>query len=130
MLFTLFYFSSINIFQETYFVKPTASLKVWFYLLNSTSKERQSHQKDCQGFSGRIHYSFFLKLINFIIFTVVQQSSQPSFTVFPFQTPSPSLPPPQPVSFGTISFSMSVNQLNQHLFCKEVHCILFFIFHI
>lgn len=72
MLFTLFYFSSINIFQETYFVKPTASLKVWFYLLNSTSKERQSHQKDCQGFSGRIHYPFFLKLINFIIFTVVQ----------------------------------------------------------
>ena len=120
MLFTLFYFSSINIFQETYFVKPTASLKVWFYLLNSTSKERQSHQKDCQGFSGRIHYSFFLKLINFITFTVVQQSSQPSFTAFPSQTPVPSPPNLSPLEI--ISFSKSVHQ---YLFCREVQCILF-----
>ena len=35
--------------------------------------------------------------------------------------PPPKLSPPE-----TVSFSMSVSQ---HLFCKEVHCVLFFRFH-
>ena len=57
---------------------------------------------------------FFFFLTQFIIFIVVQPSSQPNFT-FPSQTPSPSLPP-QPVSFGNHKFfSKSVSYF---LFCN------------
>ena len=64
----------------------------------------------------------FFNSMNFITFIVVQQSSQPNFITFPFQTPSPYLPPHNLSPSETISFSKSVSQ---YLFCKEVHCILF-----
>ena len=65
----------------------------------------------------------FLNSVNFIIFTVVQPSSQPNFTTFPSQTPSPSLPTTTVSPLVTISFSKSVSQF---LFYKEVPCVLFF----
>ena len=65
---------------------------------------------------------FLFSAMNFIVFMVVQRWSQLSFIAFPSQTPSPS-PSPNLSHLETISFSISVSQ---YLFCKEVHCVLFF----
>ena len=43
---------------------------------------------------------FFFNSMNFLIFLVVQPSSQPHFTTFPSHTPGPSLPP----NFGNRKF--------------------------
>ena len=66
----------------------------------------------------------FLTLLNdFFTFIVVQQSSQPNFIAFPSSTPSASPPTPNCL----ISFPKSVSQsVSQYLFCKEIHCVLFF----
>ena len=63
--------------------------------------------------------SFFFNAMNFIIFMVVQPSSQPNFRTFPSQTPSLSLPP--------CHFSKSASLL---LICKSVHLYPFLRFHI
>ena len=63
--------------------------------------------------------------MNFITFTVIQRSSQPSFIAFPSQTPNPSSHP-QPVSFGNHMFFKvweSVSLLQRSSLC------LFFRFH-
>ena len=52
---------------------------------------------------------------------VVHQSSQPNFTTFPKPLAHPNLPHLSPLV--TISFSKPVSQF---LFCKKIHCILFF----
>ena len=47
--------------------------------------------------------------MNFIVFTIVQPSSQPNFTKFPSPDSCPFAAPQQPVSLVTISFSKSVS---------------------
>ena len=61
----------------------------------------------------------FKKLMYFITFIVVQQSSQPNFIAFPSQTPSSS---PNLCHLETIGCLRSVSQ---YLLCKEVHCLFF-----
>ena len=68
----------------------------------------------------------FYYLMNFITFIVVQQSSQPNFTAFPSQNPQCIPASPNLSHLEIISFSKSVSQ---YLLCKEVHCVLFFGFH-
>ena len=76
--------------------------------------------------SFHFHFYFLKTQGTLIIFIVVQLSSQPNWTTFPPQTPSPSLPP-QPVSFGNhklLKVCESVSVLQRSSFCP------FFRFHI
>ena len=73
-----------------------------------------------------VFFFFFFNSMNFVIFIVVQLSLQPNFTAFLSQTPNPSLPCPQPVSFGNHTFfiicdSVSVMQSSLYPVFFRVH---------
>ena len=71
------------------------------------------------------YYFFFFYSMNFVIFMVVQQSSQPNFIAFPSQTSSPS-PNPNLSPLETISFSKSVSQyLCNNRILKPVICYIY-----
>ena len=96
---------SINPWKPKYNGKITRSRLLYLLLIFCLSLG--GGKEDNCYFLKFLFTCFFLPLLNFVTFTVVRRSSQPSFLAFPSQTPSAS-PHPQTVSFGNHKFFQSL----------------------